>query len=426
LNDDDILQKLEPYLSRAPKIWVGFSGGIDSLALLHWCAQQDFAAKLAAIHVHHGLSEQANSWQAQCEAYCEKFGIELLCKRVELRDSGDGIEAEARAQRYRVFEQTIGSGELLLTAHHLGDQSETFLYRLMRGAGLKGLRAIPQSRPLAKGVLLRPLLNIERRCLEDYVRAESLSWVEDQSNQDQTFDRNYIRHNLIPVIEQRWPKAQQTIARATQLLADAGSLLEEYAREDLKRCQLREERLGQSIDATQLQAFNRERRQLILRAWLAMHIPHLPQAKQLSQIENLLKSRQDATPCVEFGHLQLKRFQNRLYLCPALAPASFEELDWNGVDELNFGNGFYLTSRSTVQHAMKVSRRQQGLRCQPVDRHHSQSLKKLFLEYSLEPWLRDHIPIIWVNNKIIAVGDLFCCDHSFQHAFEGIKWLYRR
>lgn len=425
MNDSDILQNLAPYISKADKIWIGFSGGLDSTVLLHWCSGQNFADSLCAIHVNHGLAAQSGDWQQQCESFCIGLGIPFASETVKVVDAGKGLEAAARSARYQVFERTLGQNDILLSAHHLADQVETFLFRLMRGAGVKGLGAIPFCRPLGDGVLIRPFLSVEKQDLEQYAVRHSLTWVEDPSNQNTDFDRNFLRHDILSLIQKRWPKAQQNIARAAQHLADADEVLAQYAQEDLRRCDLRHERLGESISVSGIREKSIQRRRVILRSWIGKHCSFLPQTKHLAEVEALLQSRQDAQASVEFGDWQMRRFQERLYLIPKLNDCPDLDVGWDLKDPISLGDGFVLRADQAQSVELRITRRQEGLRCQPIARNHSQSLKKLFQEYSLEPWLRGHIPILWHNNNIVAVGDLFCCDHQLQALFESIQWQYQ-
>ena len=220
-------------LQRAPHWYVGYSGGLDSTVLLHllqqWRAANPGAPALTAIHVNHCLQAAADAWQVHCEQQCHALGVPLISRTEPVRASGQGIEAAARAVRYGIFERQLQAGAVLFLGHHLDDQVETFFLRLMRGAGLQGLAAMPARRPLGRGVLVRPLLRVPRTRLEDCAREHHLRWVEDPSNTDTALDRNFLRRQLLPALASRWPAYRQTVARAGDHLAAAAALLQELS-----------------------------------------------------------------------------------------------------------------------------------------------------------------------------------------------------
>ncbi|HAT1558050.1 TPA: tRNA lysidine(34) synthetase TilS, partial [Aeromonas hydrophila] len=214
---------------------VAFSGGLDSTVLLVLAAQfaREQGLVLRALHVHHGLSPHADEWVAHCETVCQQLAVPLLVERVQLqRDSGDSLEAQAREARYLCLAAQLGEGEWLLTAHHQDDQLETLLLALKRGAGLRGLAGMVPSQPFAGGLLLRPLLEVSRAELADAAASLPYGWVEDESNQDVSYDRNFLRQRLIPQLKARWPAMAQTAARSMALCAEQEALLEELAEAD--------------------------------------------------------------------------------------------------------------------------------------------------------------------------------------------------
>ena len=214
---------------------VAFSGGLDSTLLLVLAAQyaREHSLPLRALHVHHGLSPHADEWVAHCEAVCQQLAVELLVERVTLaRGNGESLEAQARTARYQRLTARMREGEWLLTAHHQDDQLETLLLALKRGAGLRGLAGILPSQPFAGGLLLRPLLDMSRAELAEAAASLPFGWVEDESNQDVSYDRNFLRQTLIPQLKARWPAMAQTAARSMALCAEQEALLDELAESD--------------------------------------------------------------------------------------------------------------------------------------------------------------------------------------------------
>ncbi|MDU4275768.1 MAG: tRNA lysidine(34) synthetase TilS, partial [Enterobacter asburiae] len=218
------------------QLLVGFSGGLDSTVLLHrlkcW-RDREPDVQLRAIHIHHGLSPRAEMWVAHCEAMCAAWAIPLLVERVTLAEEGLGIEAQARKARYAAFAGALRTGEALVTAQHLDDQCETFLLALKRGSGPAGLSAMPERSEFAGTTLLRPLLGETRASLEVWAREHQLSWIEDESNQDDGYDRNFLRLRVLPLLSERWPHFADATARSAMLCAEQESLLDELLSDEL-------------------------------------------------------------------------------------------------------------------------------------------------------------------------------------------------
>lgn len=420
-----ILQEIERFSSANGKIWVAYSGGLDSTCLLHLLACSSLANRVHSIHVNHQLSANADAWQKQCVQTAENMGIPIQTEVVDVIDQGKGTESAARAQRYAVFHSVLDSDDILLIGHHQSDMLETLLFRLFRGAGLKGLASIPKSRACGKGTLFRPLLSVSREELVVYAEQHRLSWVEDESNQNDTYDRNYIRSHVIPVIKARWPKVEQKAFLTGHLLSESESLLGEYGEEDLRLCQRREERLGQSIDLIQFERYGLDRQRHIIRVWTHSCGYSLPDHRQLEQLPSVVQAAQDGCPCLSWGQCELRRYQNRLYLLPKVSVESHAgqswTIDWSPQQQpelvLPWGDKivFQVNGRpSKTDFSLSVSLRQPGLRCRPESRARSQSLKKLLQEYQLEPWLRERVPLIFYQGHLVAVGDLWFCalDHG--------------
>ncbi len=199
-----LLHALAPW-RKAPAWHIAFSGGLDSTVLLHLLASAEALPPLSAVHVHHGLQSAADTWPSHCQSICDRLGVPLRVMRVQVQP-GASLERAARDARYRAFTEVIGAGEVLLTGQHRDDQAETLLFRLLRGAGVRGAAAMPVHRPLAGGHLVRPLLDVSRTELVAYADEHQLKWIEDPSNADMQFSRNYLRHRVIPTLTERWPK----------------------------------------------------------------------------------------------------------------------------------------------------------------------------------------------------------------------------
>ncbi|WP_425460027.1 tRNA lysidine(34) synthetase TilS [Exilibacterium tricleocarpae] len=420
----------------APRRWVvAYSGGLDSSVLLHALAQLAPAIPCCALHINHRLAAQSDQWQQHCAAACARWRIDFFAVTVAVTPAGEGPEAAARHARYAAFEQFLQAGDCLLQAHHLDDQAETLLLRLLRGSGPRGLAGIRPQRNLGRGTLLRPLLAWRRDQLHDYARERGLDWIEDGSNADTRFDRNYLRHSVLPLLAARWPDYRQRLDQTAALCAATERLNRDQAEADLAALQPRGERLGQSIDLPQLRAWPGYRRHNVLRHWFASQQLSTPALVHLQQVEQqLLDVRASAAAAVAWGELEVRSYGERLYCLPSLPAPADRVLQWCPDTVLLLPDGGLLAASSATGGAgrlrpvsrVEVRRRRGGERCRPHDRGHSQTLKKLLQERRLEPWLRDRVPLIYVDGKLAAVGDLWVCRGFVAEAGEpGLELDWR-
>ncbi|MDG1163874.1 MAG: tRNA lysidine(34) synthetase TilS [Porticoccaceae bacterium] len=408
-------------LNSAPQILVALSGGLDSTVLLHLLLAALPAERLYAVHINHGLSKNADYWQSAVEGYCQSLGVRLHSETVEVVASGEGIEAAARSARYSLFEELLQKDGLLLLGHHADDQVETMLYRLLRGSGAKGLAGMPAQRALGQGQLIRPLLAASRAELEAYAQAQDLVWVEDESNAEDKFDRNFLRNQVLPVMAQRWPDYRQSLQLSSDQSKEADQLAESLAGEDMAQLDCREERAGWSICIENFMQFSDLRQRNILRHWPGLHGMAAPNKKIITEINDcVIGVREDAQPVVAWQAMQWRRFQGRLYLLRSnicdFAPE--QRYQWSMEQILQLADNSHIAVYEVMGEglALKAGQsvtlcyRQGGERCKPVGRCHSNSLKKLFLEYGIEPWWRDRMPLLYVDETLVAVGDCWVCD----------------
>jgi tRNA(Ile)-lysidine synthase len=388
--------------AHTPVWWLGFSGGLDSTVLLHALMQLQLPVRLRALHINHQISPNAHQWQAQCAVVCTQLGIEFIAEKVNVVNTGKGLEDAARAARYAVFERVVGPGDYLLTAHHANDQAETLLLRLLRGTGLRGLAAMAAQRALGRGHLCRPLLSFSRAELEGYAHEHQLIWVDDESNQDDHYDRNFLRNQVLPLLASRWPSFQRKWQQTAELCAQQEQLLESIAQEDLAQAAVRAERVGQSISLDLIHSLSSVRQQNLLRYWLRSEGYSAPEQTHWQQIQRqLFGGREDAEANVTWGDVSLRIFRARLYLLPVELPAM--KLDLVASTERNLPR--LMINLPNVE----IRFRQGGERCKPTGRNHSQTLKRLLQEYGVEPWLRDSLPLVYSGDELVAVGDVWIC-----------------
>lgn len=423
----DAVANIRPALARTGQLWLAYSGGLDSTVLLHALKAEGIAVK--ALHVNHQLSSNAEAWQQHCVRQCDKLDCEIVVARVEVRNEGKGLEYAARKARYAVFDRYVEGDDILLMAHHLDDECETLLFRLLRGSGLKGFTGIKKERALGGGgKIMRPLLSVSRENILEYANIHTLSWVEDESNRDIEFDRNYLREMVLPLLQQRWPNFKKQFANSITLLRESEQLLAEYGRQDLAECGVRKERLGSSIDLSKLTAWSTPRVNHVLRQWLETLGYNSPGLRHLEETQKIIAAREDAAPAVQFGGCELRRYKNRLYCLPRLRDTASQVLKWSSSENLQLPDGSQLmfSGRKPLPCLnLEVKFREGGERCKPVGRDRSQTLKKLLQEYELEPWLRDRVPLIFFNDLLIAVGDLWICEAAIPSAPGfAFSWTY--
>lgn len=415
--------------------WIALSGGLDSCVLLHALAALKLPVQLRALHINHQISPNANRWEQHCAAICEALAVPFTAVKVEVKNQGRGIEDAAREARYSVFERFVQPGNTLFTAHHADDQAETLLLRLMRGTGPRGLAAMARSRELGQGTLYRPLLGFTRDELAAYAITQGLSWVDDESNANDHYDRNYLRNQVMPLLRERWPHFASKWQQTAELCAANEQLIDELAAQDLILAQLRRDTIGTSISLIYMQSLSLPRRHNLLRHWLRGQGLEVPEQQHLAQIEQqVLAGRQDAEVQVNWGNVSLRVYQERIYALPlaalpifvaegqriSLVPGLDHALPTGGLLRLSQGELGSSCMLVADLPDLNIRFRRGGERCKPAGRHHSQTLKRLLQEYQVVPWLRESLPLIYSGDELVAVGDLWVCE-GFQTDLDGYR-----
>ena len=286
-------------LLNAEKIVVGFSGGVDStLALV---ATNQFLEKhgkkkcLSALHINHQTQSNSSIWQKHCEKFCNAHNINFLCKAVQINETGQGYEAAARSARLKIF-HALNKESVIILGHHLDDQVETVFFRVLRGTGLKGLTGMQRNMKINDKNFVRPLLHITKEEIHRYIENLKLSFIEDESNTDNTHSRNFLRNQIIPQIVERWPGAKKNTARMANLLSKQSSLYHRFLNERLeKMC----DEDGLLLDKlSELDYFERSE---MIRIWLDQQSFASPNESQMKELEkSFFQSRHDAKPTIKF------------------------------------------------------------------------------------------------------------------------------
>ena len=412
-------------LGRYKTLWVGFSGGLDSTVLLHGLIQQPtLKVKVRAVHIHHGLSVNADRWQSHCQQWCQAMDVSLVARSVVLSGNGN-VEETARIARYEVFSSLIAEHDCLLVAHHADDQAETLLLQLFRGAGIDGLGAMLPTQPFSQGFLARPLLQQTRQTLEAYAAAHHLHWIEDESNANTSFSRNYLRHELMPLIKKRWPNAVGNLRRSAVHCQQGKMNLEALANIDCEELATSKDRL---LVGPYFLSLDYSRQVNIIRTWLKYNHIRLPSTQILDRlIQDVIFAQTDAMPFVKWGKVIVRRYQKTLYLLQEEVRLSLSCLEW-----LHFPSPLFLSSQGDFLEALPAG---EGLRVpegsfvqvrfrqggeQLVWRGQTKQLKKLWQEWGVPPWRRDSTPLLYINHELAAivgyaVGDRYY--HQGDHAY---------
>jgi tRNA(Ile)-lysidine synthase len=437
-NTEVLLQRLEELEKLAPppeRYVIALSGGLDSTALARALSdsRQQHGKSLAAVHVDHQLHPDSAKWAKHCEEVAKQFGIEFLTDVVHVDvKSGKGPEAAARDARYSALHQHVEAGDWLLSAHHQDDQAETLLLNLLRGSGPSGVAAMRPIREFGDGWLARPLLEVSRDELVNYASDEALNWIEDPSNHEREFDRNFLRGDVLPLLRSRWPHAHAKLARSATLARDAASLLSELADIDIEAMDAANNRLPVS---GVLALSPSRRRNLLRRAIQNAHLP-APAASHLQEIlQQLLPAREDAEPLVKWPGAEARRYRDTLYLLPSAVVANFESGQEFGSEGIWIGPGLgELTlvsgdgpglSEEAIAAGLSVRQRRGGEEIKPVGQTHTRKLKKLLQEEGVVPWLRDQLPLVFSGDHLVAVADLWIADSAAAENGRQIRWLGR-
>ena len=425
------LKELENEAGRPARYVIAFSGGLDSTVLAHALAQCSDVPVLA-IHIDHALQTDSADWSKHCAQIAAVLTIEFRSLRVDVQlESGKGPEAFARDARYAALHAELNDDDWLLSAHHREDQAETLLLNLIRGSGPAGVAGIGNIRRFGPGWLVRPMLNVDRADILQYATDQGLQWIEDPSNADRRFDRNFLRHDVLPRLKDRWPDIAARLQRSAGHAGEASQLLIELAAIDLEFLGSRPARLP--IDGlTELSA---ARQRNVVRFALRGLGLSTPTAMQVERILNeVIPARVDAQPLVSWPGASVRRYRNGLYLMPEnLAEAiettsiSSEELELGaGLGTLHFEPGAEIgISPDLLSDGLTIRPRVGGEEFRLQGQSHTRKLKKLLQEEGVVPWMRDRLPLIYSGERLIAVGDLWLAEDAAARPGVAVRWTGR-
>ena len=419
--------------ARPKRYIVAFSGGLDSTVLLHALASgfELHGVPLLAIHIDHGLQKESDQWAEQCRSAVADVGVDFQSKRVTVDSAaGKGLEAAARDARYAALASLMSPGDWLLSAHHQDDQAETLLLNLLRGSGPAGIAGIAAIRVFADGWLARPMLSFSRDSLLEYALQHDLRWIEDPSNSDHSFDRNFLRHEILPKLETRWPGLAKRFYRSSRIAGDTASLLDDLGAIDAQALGDRHDRLR--VD--DLKSLSPERQRNVLRYAIRQLGLPTPSAAQLQRVlDEVVAARDDAEPILKWNGVEVRRYRNCVYLmAPDLVQKPADTSLPKGCDRVELGHGLGALrlepdaaqglDGKLLERGLELRYRQGGEKLRLVDQSHTKTLKNLLQEKSIVPWMRDRIPLVFAGEQLVAVADLWLAADAASTPGVAIHW----
>lgn len=412
--------------------FVGYSGGLDSHVLLHALCHLLPVGHLTAVHINHQLSPHASQWQSHCEAVCRDLNIPLITHTLHLtKAKGDSLEALARHARYRCFAEHLQTNTCLVTAHHQDDQAETVLLQLLRGSGPHGLAAMPSLTEFVDGQHWRPLLDCAREQIEEYAKHYGLHWVDDESNANTDFSRNFLRHEILPRLKSHWPSASKTISRSAKHAAHAAAILNTQAEADWS---VAVDPQANTLCIDKLSGLSKPRQNNLLRFWIRNSGYPVPSDTKLHEIhKTLLSARIDANPIVDWQTTEVRRYNGKLYVSPPHAAFKKMSLPWHNLSESlvlpnNLGvleaqradDGVMIAKDAVIEIRFRVG----GERIQPQGDNHHRSLKYLLQKWQVPTWQRDAIPLLYVNNVLQSVIGYCIAEQASHHQSSHAQGIY--
>ncbi|NOU23709.1 MAG: tRNA lysidine(34) synthetase TilS [Methyloglobulus sp.] len=395
-------------------LYIAYSGGIDSHVLLHLCASiEHLKDKITAVYVNHGLQDEAEGWSKHCEQVCGNLDVKFLGLKANAQAApGESPEEAARNARYAALKPLLAKDDVLLVAQHAEDQLETVLLQLFRGSGLKGLSGMPEIMVFGQGKLLRPLLDISKNAIFDYADVNQLEWIEDPSNQHTHFDRNFLRHDVIPLLKQRWPSLEKTVPRSAKHCANAQAIIDTLSG-DLLTAIIHPS--DNTLNLSRLKDYPLLQQQLIIRQWfqhLGLKMPSQDFTQRI--LGQVVAARKDADPILSTQGYCIRRYRNTLY-CLKLSQNSLgDDLIWPSdeptlqiADDVVYevvesSSGIPVEQWRNAKITVRFRSGGEVIKLPGRSGHHS--LKKLYQEAGIPPWERAGMPLIYLDDKLAAVG----------------------
>lgn len=410
-----MIEEIKKILNKKKYFLLSYSGGLDSTVLLHLLLQLNKKINIyfRAIHVNHKLHIDSNSWSNHCKKECLKYNIPLIIENIHLNKKNN-IESEARSMRYQAIYKHVLSQEVILTAHNLNDQCETFLLAAKRGSGPKGLSSMGTYKNTDNIIHIRPLLNIDRDEIKSWAIANQLKWIEDHSNLDTYYDRNFLRKKIIPILKKRWPSFIKNCTRSAKLCYEQEKLLNYFSTPILKKNILP----NGSLDISNITHLNYKIQNIILRNWIALHNVKMPSYKGLNIIhKEIINSRQDASPKINFKEYEIRRYKQEIHLIKPVMPSiKHIIISWHKpFTSLMLPNklGYITKNKMGIKLPSPKKIELVNIRFQASGsfyiqgQNHKKKLKKIWQILNIPTWKRENIPLLFYNNHFISALGVF-------------------
>ncbi len=425
----DIIASLLDRLKPLAHVFIAYSGGVDSHVLLHLCASiAELKNKITAVYVHHGLQAEADFWAAHCQKSAEQLGVDFLLRQVNAQPlPGQSPEEAARNARYTALKPLIGHNDVLLLAQHRDDQLETVLLQLFRGSGLRGLSGMPEITAFGQGMMLRPLLNVAKQALDAYARAHALNWVEDPSNQRSDYDRNFLRNEIVPLLKQRWPALDKTVARSARHSANAQVLVSEMA-EGLFSAVFNP--ADDTLSIHRLRLLDPLKQALVIRQWFQAMALKMPAQAVVERIFlEVIGASASSDPVLSAPGYCIRRYRDNLYCLKQCAKQTLQELHWppeQSMLKITDDRCLQIIPSATGiafeqwrQAVVTIRFRCGGEKIRLPGRAGHHALKNLFQEAGIPPWERECLPLIYLDDQLAAVAGYWISAEFYDQKADG-------
>lgn len=410
---------------------IAYSGGLDSTVLLYQFVKfrELYNLNLRALYIHHGYSIHADEWLIHCKKQCNDWKVSFIYEYIKIKKKNN-FEANARTKRHIIFLKHLKKNEILLTGHHMDDQCETFLLALKRGSGPLGLSSMPKKRYISKyNQLVRPLLNISKIKIKKWAIKNKLFWIEDKSNLDLYFDRNYLRNKILPLFMERWPSFNKTVYRSAELCREQENIINDLLVPFLKKIIQNDD----SIIIKDLEKFSTPCRNILLRKWLIIKTKIIPSRDFIQRIwKEIIKSKIDRFPQLKISNYKIRRYKKKIYLLRDTISLNNIKIPWNkpwkklilpqniGYIELN-NKGIeirkpLITEKVTISFFSKTKDINLS----------NKKMKKLWNRFSIPPWNRNKIPIIFYNKELITIIGIIVTKQGLCKKNSGWHVLWKK
>lgn len=430
---------LKNQIKKYSKFLISYSGGLDSTVLLHQLITLRDIYKLnlnlRAIHIHHGLYACADLWLEHCVIQCKNWNIPLITEHVQVKNKKIGIEASAREVRYNALFKHLYPEEILLTAHHINDQCETFFLALKRGSGPYGLSSMPYIRSIFNGKkILRPFLNQKHENIQYWATKYNLIWIDDISNKNIKYERNFLREKVLPIIYKRWPYFANSVYRSALICRNQEKLLDELLSITLKKIIQKDG----SLITDYLHNISDIHRNLLLRRWIILIIKKIPSYNILTNIwKEIINSSKDASPAINIANYEIRRYRNAIYLIPIRKSLKECIIKWNKPWKylvLPENIGILIAYDQKGQEVRKPLKKEKvnirffykHSRVYTINSKHKQKIKKIWKNFSIPVWERQRIPMLFYNDKLISVIGIFITKNGFCKKNSGWTIFWKR